>query len=204
MLVHGVMNRDEPASPPYRPPQASIPTRAPEPPDVPPSSRNRTKRYPQCMLFPGLPGIATAVGLSAVIWLIICLKSRREPVAFDPGGKHGEFGKRLLPMYLDITKFVLGLAAGSIVVLVGSLNFGQPSGRSLKPFASPLFLVAMSIIYGVLFMILLALNYEHHLHHPNDPRSYTRFKYTRNQSLGFGALVCFCISYIWLIAAATR
>jgi len=86
------------------------------------------------------------------------------------------------------------LAAGSIVLLVGSLNFNQSSGRSLKPFASPLFLVAMSIIYGVLFMILLAVNYEHHLHHPNDPGSYTRFKYTRNQSLGFGALLCFCIS----------
>ena len=107
-------------------------------------------------------------------------------------------------MYLDITKYVLGLAAGSIVLLVGSLNFNASSGRSLKPFASPLFLVAASIIYGVLFMILLAVNYEHHLHHPNDPRSYTRFQYTRNQSLGFGALVCFCISYLWLIAAAVR
>jgi lysylphosphatidylglycerol synthetase-like protein (DUF2156 family) len=93
------------------------------------------------------------------------------------------------------------VSAGSIVLLVGSLNFNQSNGHSLKPFASPLFLVAMSIIYGVLFMILLALNYEHHLHHPN---SYTRFQFTRNQSLGFGALVCFCISYIWLIAAATR
>jgi hypothetical protein len=89
-------------------------------------------------------------------------------------------------------------------LLVGSLNFSQSNSRSLKPFASPLFLVAMSIIYGVLFMILLALNYEYHLHHPNDPRSYTLFQYTRNQSLGFGALVCFCISYIWLIAATTR
>jgi zinc transporter ZupT len=153
------------------------------------------------MLFPGFPGIATAVGLLAVVWLTVYLTGRREPIAFDPGGKHGEFGKRLLPMYLDITKFVLGLAAGSIVLLVGSLNFTQANGRSLKPFASPLFLVAMSIIYGVLFMILLALNYEHHLHHPD---SYTRFQYTRNQSLGFGSLVCFCISYIWLIAAATK
>jgi hypothetical protein len=161
------------------------------------------ERYAQCMLFPGFPGIATAVGLLALIWLIIYLKSKGTPVVFDPGGKHGEFGKRLLPMYLDITKFVLGLAAGSIVLLVGSLNFSQSIGRSLRPFASPLFLVAMSIIYGVLFMILLALNYEYHLHHPNDPRSYTRFQYTRNQSLGFSALVCFCISYMWLIAVAT-
>jgi hypothetical protein len=156
------------------------------------------------MLFPGFPGVASAVGLFALTWLAIYLKCKGEPVVFDPGGKHGEFGKRLLPMYLDITKFVLGLAAGSIVLLVGSLNFTQSSGRSLKPFASPLFLVAMSIIYGVLFMILLALNYEYHLHHPNDPRSYTLFKYTRNQSLGFGALLCFCISYVWLIAAATQ
>jgi hypothetical protein len=62
----------------------------------------------------------------------------------------------------------------------------------------------MTIIYGVLFMILLALSYEHHLHHPNEPGAYTLFRYTRNQSLGFSALSCFCISYIWLIAAATK
>src|SRR6204780_5503089 len=155
------------------------------------------------MLFPGFPGVVTAVGLFALIWFIVYLTTRGQPVVFDPGNKHGEFGKTLLPMYLDITKFVLGLAAGSIVLLVGSLNLNQSSARSLKSFASPLFLVAMSIIYGVLFMILLALNYEYHLHHPNDPRSYTRSQYTRNQSLGFGALVYFCISYMWLIAAET-
>ena len=156
------------------------------------------------MWFPGFPGVAAAVGLFALIWLIVYFRTKGEPVVFDPGNKHGEFGKRLLPMYLDITKFVLGLAAGSIVLLVGSVNFNQSNARSLRPYASPLFLVAMSIIYGVLFMILLALNYEYHLHHPGDPRSYTRFQYTRNQSLGIGALVCFCISYIWLIAAATK
>ena len=160
--------------------------------------------YAQCMLFPGFPGVATAVGLFALIWLIVYLKSRAQPVVFDPGGKHGEFGQRLLPMYLDITKYVLGLAAGSIVLLVGSLNFNQSNAHALRSFASPLFLVAISIIYGVLFMVLLALNYEYHLHHPNDPRSYTLFKYTRNQSLGFGSLICFCISYVWLVAAATR
>jgi zinc transporter ZupT len=158
----------------------------------------------KCMLFSGFPGVATAVGLFALIWLIVYLQSKGHPVVFDPGGKHGEFGKRLLPMYLDITKYVLGLAAGSIVLLVGSLNFNRSNAGSLRSFASPLFLVAMSIIYGVLFMILLAVNYEHHLHHPNDPGSYTRFQYTRNRSLGVGALVCFCISYIWLIAAATK
>jgi hypothetical protein len=93
------------------------------------------------MLFPGSPGVARAVGLLALVWLIIYLAGKGQPIVFDPGGKHGVFGKRLLPTYLDITKFVLDLAAGSIVRLVGSLNFNQ-SGRSLKPFASPLLLVA--------------------------------------------------------------
>jgi hypothetical protein len=155
------------------------------------------------MSFPGLPGIATALGLFAVIWLTVSLTTGKNPAVFDPGGKHGEFGKGLLPMYLDIAKFVLGLAAGSIVLLVGSLNLNQSNARPLRSFASPLFMVAMSIIYGVLFMILLVFNYEQHLHHP-ESRSYTRFKYTRNQSLGFSALACFCVSYIWLVFAATR
>jgi hypothetical protein len=64
------------------------------------------------MLFPGSPGVATAMGLFAFVWLIIFFTSKGKPVVFDPGGRHGEFGKRLLPMYLDITKFVLGLPPG--------------------------------------------------------------------------------------------
>ena len=157
------------------------------------------------MLFPGFPGIATAVGLFAGIWLFAYLKSKGRPAVFDPQGQHGEFGKNLLHIYLDIAKTVLGLAAGSIVLLVGAMNFSPAGGRrSLTAFASPLFLVAMSIIYGVLFMILLVTSYEHHLHHPNQPDAYTVLRYSRNQSLGFSALICFCISYIWLIFDATR
>src|ERR1700683_316875 len=105
------------------------------------------------MPFSGFPGIATALGLLAVIWLIVSIRTGRTPVVFDPGGQHGEFGKGLLPMYLDIAKFVLGLAAGSLVLLVGSLNISQSNARPLRSFASPLFLVAMSIIYGVLLLI---------------------------------------------------
>jgi hypothetical protein len=156
------------------------------------------------MLLPGLPGIATSLGLFAVVWLIVRLKMKSLSFNFDPEGLEGEFGKRLLPMYLDITKLILGIAAGSIVLLVGSSNLVQQSGgRSLKSFASPMFMVAMSIVYGVLFMTLLVLNYEHHRYNPSS-NSYTRFKYTRNQALGFSALACFCIGYAWLVVAATR
>jgi hypothetical protein len=54
----------------------------------------------------------------------------------------------------------------------------------------------------VLFMTLLVLN-EQHRHEP-AARSYTRFKYSRNQALGFSALGCFCIGYAWLVVDATR
>jgi hypothetical protein len=152
----------------------------------------------------GLPGVLTALGLFLVLWLIVFLRTPGTSFTFDPGGSEGEFGKTLLPMYLDIAKFVLGLAAASIVFcLFGSSNVNQPSARPLKYFASPLFLVAMSIIYGVLFMIFLVLNYENHRNRPGE-NSYTRFKYTRNQAFGFSSLACFCIGYTWLVVAATR
>jgi hypothetical protein len=156
------------------------------------------------MWFAGFPGVITAMALFAALWFIVFLKTKGESFTFDPGGADGEFGRTLLPMYLDITKFVLGLAAASIVFcLFGSSNLGQPNGRALRFFASPLLMVAISIIYGVLFMIFLVLNYENHRNHPYS-NSYTRFKYTRNQAFGFSALACFCIGYTWLVVTATR
>jgi hypothetical protein len=156
------------------------------------------------MLFPGFPGIVVALAVFAVVWLIVYRRTKAEYFVFDPGGADGEFGKGLLPMYVDIAKFILGIAAGSIVLLVGSSNFNpQANARSLRSFASPLFVVAMSIIYGVLFMTFLVVNYEHYRHHPNSD-FYTRFRYTRNQALGLSALGCFCIGYGWLVFNATR
>jgi hypothetical protein len=155
-------------------------------------------------MLPGFPGIVTALGLFAIVWLIVWLRTKSAPFSFDPEGAEGEFGKGLLPIYLDITKLILGIAAGSIVLLVGSSNLvQQSSGRSLRSFASPMFMVAMSIIYGVLFMTFLVLRYEQHRHNP-APDAYTRFKYSGNQALGFSALSCFCIGYAWLVVDATR
>jgi hypothetical protein len=45
------------------------------------------------MLFTGFP--STALMPFALVWLIIYLSIRREPIVFDPEGKHGEFAKRL-------------------------------------------------------------------------------------------------------------
>jgi len=54
--------------------------------------------YPQCMLFPGLPGVATAVGLFALVWLVFYSTGKGQPVVFDPEGKHGEFGRGSFPL----------------------------------------------------------------------------------------------------------
>ena len=35
------------------------------------------------MLFPGFPGVATAVGLFALVWLIVFFTSKGKPVVFD-------------------------------------------------------------------------------------------------------------------------
>lgn|ERR1700683_493646 len=112
----------------------------------------------------------------------------------------GESFEKILLVYLDIAKFILGLAAGGIVLVIGSSTFGQskalPSG-----YASPLFLLAMSILYGIVFMPFLALNYESV---SNRTSEYTRWQYIWNRALGYSSLACFCIGYGWLIFGAVR
>ncbi len=152
-------------------------------------------------LFSGFGGIVAGLAILALTWLIVCLRTKGESFVFDAQGEKGAFEK-LLPIYLRLAEFVLGLAAGSIVLLVGSSAFRKteslPGG-----YASPLYLLALSIIYGILFMVFLTYNYEAYRHHPNSS-SYTRFKYIRNQALGFSGLFCFCVGYVWLIVIVTR
>lgn len=78
---------------------------------------------------------------------------------------------------------IVGIATGSIVLLVGSSGL-HSSGRLPWLYASPLVLLALCVIYGVLLMVLLAFNYEMFLH----GNVYTRFQYARNQAFGFSAL----------------
>jgi hypothetical protein len=109
---------------------------------------------------------------------------------FEPPGEKGAFEK-LLANYLDIAKVIIGLASGSIVLLVGSASF-RSTARLSASFASPMCLLALSILYGVLFMVFEMLNYEDYRH---GTRPYTRFKYSRNLALGFGASGAF----VWAI-----
>jgi hypothetical protein len=149
------------------------------------------------MLFPGWLGIIVSLAIFAAMWFLAWLGTDGHTFKFEQ--KAGDFEKMLI-VYLDITKFILTLAAGGIVLIISSTALG--SGKRLPPhYASPLFILAMSILYGILFMPLLALNYETYKH---DADSYARSAYVRNQALGFSALACFCLGYAWLIFAAVR
>jgi hypothetical protein len=153
-------------------------------------------------LFPGFTGIVAAVSLLILMWLVACLTTENATsFDFDALGEKGGFEK-LLASYLHLAEFTVGLAAGSIVLLVGSAALHQ-TGRLPWFYSSPLFLLAASIVYGVLFMVFLIMDYENYQHHP-DSTTYTRLKYTRNQALGLGGLACFCVGYVWLIIVVTR
>jgi hypothetical protein len=147
--------------------------------------------------YPGFYGLVVGVLVFPALWWVIWAVLPPGPFNMDIRGEKGSFVP-LLTMYVDIAKFVIGLASGSIALLVGSVTFratGTPGPR-LSSFASPLFLLALSIVWGVCFMPFLALDYEAYRH---EEKPYTRIKYARNQAFGFGCLICFALGYLWLI-----
>ncbi len=150
--------------------------------------------------FPGFAGIVVGICVFFVIWGLAALQAGKGPFNMDAHQEKGAF-EPLLSNYLDIAKFVLGIASGSIVWLVGSSAFRCDKGLPAS-FASPLFLLALCILYGVFFMFFLMYNYEDYRHR-KGPSTYTRFRYSRNTALGLSGLVCFCVGYAWLIVIVT-
>ncbi len=162
--------------------------------------------------FSGIPGVCVGAGVFLIAWLLSWLwlwpradlRWLRKLISnhnfeFEPRGEQAGAFEKLLANYLDIAKVVIGLASGSIVLLVGSASF-RSTGRLPASFASPLSLLALSILYAVFFMVFEMMNYEDYRHRT---RPYSRFKYSRNLGLGFGGLVCFCVGYLWLIFIVT-
>jgi hypothetical protein len=149
----------------------------------------KTVPSPARTLIAGYEGILVGILIFPLMWWAISLRTPKDATV--------DFGKafdKLLTMYLDIAKFILGLAAGGIVGVVSLRN-----GSAMIAFAAPLFLLATSIFYGALFMPFLTLNYEWARDHH---KKYQRWQFIRNRALGFSALACFCTGYAWLIVAA--
>jgi hypothetical protein len=150
-------------------------------------------------LFPGFSGAATAVVVPMAIWTIRYTPRRRgKAYHLDPGGKPGAF-EPLLQKYLRLAEFAIGLATGSIVLLVGSSVLHGEGGRLAWYYRSPLLVLAASVLTGVAFMASLIFGYEEVQHgNPHTPRAYSVM-----ESLGPSSLALFCIGYVWLIIAVT-
>jgi hypothetical protein len=105
----------------------------------------------------------------------------------------------LLQKYLRLAEFTIGLATGSIVLLIGSSVLHGKDGRLPPFYAAPLFVLATSVLTGISFMVSLVLGYEDVQHgNPHTARTYALI-----ETLGFSSLLLFVVGYIWLIFAVT-
>ena len=95
---------------------------------------------------------------------------------------------------------MIGLATGSIVLIVGSSALHGERGHLPWFYASPLLLLCGSVIYGLLFMASQLVTMEESLH--GNP--HTAFSYALNETLGYSSLLCFLGGYIWLVFAVTN
>jgi hypothetical protein len=149
-------------------------------------------------LFPGLSGLLVGFAIFFAIMSCAYFTRKTGPFDLDPRGVPGAF-EPFLAKYIRATEYVIGLATGSIVLLVGSSALHGQSGRLPPFYASPLLLLACCVVYGIGFMVWLIFHYEDHQH--GTP--HTRFAYSFSLTLGFSSLACFCVGYIWLILRVT-
>jgi hypothetical protein len=149
-------------------------------------------------LFPGAGGLLVGLGVFLGIGLSAYFTREAGPFNLDPQGILGAF-EPFLAKYIRATEFTIGLATSSIVLLVGASAIRGQSGRLPWFFASPLLLLACSVVYGIAFMVWLIFHYEEYLHGTKD----TRLAYALSLTLGFSSLVCFCVGYFWLIVRVT-
>jgi hypothetical protein len=72
------------------------------------------------------------------------------------------------------------------------------NGRLPQLYGSPLVLLAMSVVWLVLFISCTTFFYEDWLHHP---QVYTHRRYRLVVALGFSGLLSFAAGYVWLAFA---
>ena len=142
---------------------------------------------------PGTSGLLLAVGVYLVTWYIVARRTPDGTFTFELKNEPKSFEPRLAN-YVRAVEYMLGLATGSIVLIAGSSALHR-DGKLPWVYASPLVMLAVCVVYGLLFMGLMIYNYEEYLHHHN----YTRKKYVRSQALGFSGLACFCLGYLWIV-----
>ena len=149
--------------------------------------------------FAGFCGAFLGLLIFPAFYLFLYLTKEFESYNLDPQGKTGAF-EPFLAKYIRLAEFMIGLATGSIVLLVGSSALHGQNGRLPWQYASPLLLLGWCVLYGLVFMAWLILHYEGHQHGDR----HTKASYSFSETLGFSSLTCFVIGYWWLIIAVTR
>ena len=114
-------------------------------------------------LFAGFSGLLLGPLMVAAVWCISYFTKEHEAYHIDPQGRPGAF-EPLITKYIRASEFIIGLATGSIVLLVGSSALHAQGGRLPWFYASPLLLLAWSVILGVAFIVWLILRYEGYQH----------------------------------------
>jgi hypothetical protein len=149
--------------------------------------------------FPGFTGLMVGPMVLAVVGFISYLTKKHDAYDLDPKARPGAF-EPLLLKYIRAAEFVIGLATGSIVLLVGSSALHAQGGHLPWFYASPLLLLGWCVISGVGFIVCLIHNYEEYQH--GNP--HTKLAYTIAETSGFGSLICFGLGYFMLIVLVTR
>jgi hypothetical protein len=144
--------------------------------------------------YPGTTGLLTGLAIFVVIGACSYLTREAGPFNLDPNEVPGAF-EPFLKKYIRVAEFIIGLATGPIVFLIGSSALQGQGGRLPWFFASPLLLLTICVVYGIAFMVWLTYRYEQH----QRGVRHTRFAYALSLTLGFGSLVCFSVGYTWLI-----
>ena len=146
---------------------------------------------PQIVEWLRTPGFLVGLVLIVAFFLTFFLRApqggvfeARGPGSFEPG----------LARYIRLVEFVVGLSTGSIVLLASSSAF-RSGGKLPKSYGSPLVLLTMSVALSVGFLALMVHSYERSLH---DPKLFSGRIYALINALGFSALLCFALGYLWL------
>lgn len=149
--------------------------------------------------FAGFSGSIASLAIFGGTWSVCRFTKVYTAYNLGPGGDAHAY-EPLLNRYIRLAEFVIGLATGSIVLIIGSSAFHGQGGRLPWFYASPLVLIASSVIYGICFMALQILTWEDVLH----GGQHTAPQYALNETLGFASLICFVFGYMWLVFCATN
>ena len=93
-----------------------------------------------------------------------------------------------MQQYTKIAEIMITLASASIIFV--------PSHVAKQPALSiSIILLGFSVVWGVLFIAWMSYCYEQALY---DPMSFGPRQSSATFGLGFGALACFALAYLWL------